>query len=219
MFFSIMPYHRMLNIVPCAIRWDRAFYPFYMYSFASANPKLPLYPSSSPCVPLKPQVCSLWVSFCFIDRCVFIIFDSTYEGQHMVFVSLFLFTHTKAQPPNNTTTHRYSITGGSWALLQNHQIPSDQNTKDLWAEHCCQGRVTVQFQGHTSAVLTWFRQRRCTNIFLYPCGSESNLPFSGTEVSEARVRLPESSTKCKWRKLLFDASQKEGPEGLESSSI
>lgn len=40
-----------------------------------------------------------------------------------------------------------------------------------------QGRVTVQFQGHISAVLTWFRQRRCTSIFLHPCGVSPTFPF------------------------------------------
>ena len=46
-FFSIMVYHRILNIVSCAI-WKDLVYPFYVYQFASANPKLPIHPSPPP---------------------------------------------------------------------------------------------------------------------------------------------------------------------------
>ena len=37
--FSIMVYHRILNIVPCAVQQDLVVYPSYI-QFASANPKL-----------------------------------------------------------------------------------------------------------------------------------------------------------------------------------
>ena len=40
-----MVYHRMLDIIPCAIQWDPVVYSFYMKQFASANPKLPVRPS------------------------------------------------------------------------------------------------------------------------------------------------------------------------------
>ena len=46
-FFSIMVYHRILNIVPCTIV-DLIVHPFYIYQFASANPKLPIHPSPTP---------------------------------------------------------------------------------------------------------------------------------------------------------------------------
>ena len=35
-----MVYHRIVNIVPCAIQKDNVVYPFYIHQFASANPKL-----------------------------------------------------------------------------------------------------------------------------------------------------------------------------------
>ena len=38
-----MVYHRMLNRVLCAMKWDLEFYPFY----TSANPNLPLHPPAS----------------------------------------------------------------------------------------------------------------------------------------------------------------------------
>ena len=40
-FFSIVVYHRILNTVPAK---DFVVYPFYIYQFASANPKLPIQP-------------------------------------------------------------------------------------------------------------------------------------------------------------------------------
>ena len=42
-----MVYHRILNIVPCAIQSDLVVYPFYIYQFSSANPNLTLHPSPS----------------------------------------------------------------------------------------------------------------------------------------------------------------------------
>ena len=46
-FFSIIVYHSILNIVPCAIHLDLVFYPFHIYWFTSANPKHPI-PSPLP---------------------------------------------------------------------------------------------------------------------------------------------------------------------------
>ena len=46
-----MTYHRVLNIVPCAIQQNLAVYPFYIYQFVSANPKLLIQPSPM-CLPL-----------------------------------------------------------------------------------------------------------------------------------------------------------------------
>ena len=46
-FFFIMVYHRMPNIVPCAIQWDPVVYPFCIYQFASASPKLLIHPFST----------------------------------------------------------------------------------------------------------------------------------------------------------------------------
>ena len=48
--FAIMLYHRILNIVLCAIQQDLV-YPFYIQKLTSAKPNLPLHPSlnSLPC--------------------------------------------------------------------------------------------------------------------------------------------------------------------------
>ena len=47
-FFSIMVYHRILNIVPCAIQQDLVVYPFYIYKLTSADSNLPLHSSPNP---------------------------------------------------------------------------------------------------------------------------------------------------------------------------
>ena len=43
-FFSITVYHRILNIVLCAIQEDLVIYPFCILKLTSANPNLPLHP-------------------------------------------------------------------------------------------------------------------------------------------------------------------------------
>ena len=48
-FFSIMGYARILNTVSCVTQEDLVGYPFYIYSFSSADPKLPFH--SSPTSP------------------------------------------------------------------------------------------------------------------------------------------------------------------------
>ena len=53
-FFSITVYHRILNIAPCAIQQDLVVYSsciLWIYIFASANPKLPIHPSSTTPLP------------------------------------------------------------------------------------------------------------------------------------------------------------------------
>ena len=47
-FLSITVYSRIVNIVPCAPHWDLVVYPSYICLSASAIPKLPHLPSSSP---------------------------------------------------------------------------------------------------------------------------------------------------------------------------
>ena len=42
-----MVYHRILNIVSCAIQSDLVVYPFCIYQFSSANPNLTLHPIPS----------------------------------------------------------------------------------------------------------------------------------------------------------------------------
>ena len=56
--FSTMVYHRVFNIVPCAIQEEFVVYPSYIYQSASANPKLPIHPLQPP-PSWQPQVCSL----------------------------------------------------------------------------------------------------------------------------------------------------------------
>ena len=59
MFFSIMIYYRILNIVHCALQSDLVIYTFYIYYFASAKCKFPTHLSpTSPPPPWQPQVCS-----------------------------------------------------------------------------------------------------------------------------------------------------------------
>ena len=43
-----MVYHRILNIVPCAVQWDLVVYPSCIYQFASADPNFPVRPSLHP---------------------------------------------------------------------------------------------------------------------------------------------------------------------------
>ena len=59
-FFSIMIYLRIFNIVPCAVQEDLVVYPSYIYSFASANPTLPLHPSPTP-IPIGNHKSVLYV--------------------------------------------------------------------------------------------------------------------------------------------------------------
>ena len=47
-FFSIIIYYRILDIVPCAQQQDLAVYPFYIEQFVSANPRLLIFPSPTP---------------------------------------------------------------------------------------------------------------------------------------------------------------------------
>ena len=39
-FLSVMVYHRLLNIVPCAIQYDLVVYSSYIYLFVPTNPQL-----------------------------------------------------------------------------------------------------------------------------------------------------------------------------------
>ena len=43
-FFSIMVYYRIMNVVPCVTQQDLVVYPFSIHSFATVNPKLPVLP-------------------------------------------------------------------------------------------------------------------------------------------------------------------------------
>ena len=63
-----MVYHRILNIVPCAIQWDLVVYPFSLY-FASANLILPIHPSTTPLSPLAAtSLFSMSVSLFLLRR-------------------------------------------------------------------------------------------------------------------------------------------------------
>ena len=68
---SIIVYHRILNIFPCAVQWDPVVYPFCIYQFASANPRLAIQTRPS-LLPLgNPQFI---LCFCFIVRFIGLIF-------------------------------------------------------------------------------------------------------------------------------------------------
>ena len=56
-FFSIMVYPRILNIVPCDTQWDHVFYPLYVKELACTHPEPPVHPSPTP-APLATTVCS-----------------------------------------------------------------------------------------------------------------------------------------------------------------
>ena len=74
-FFSILVYHRMLNIVPCAIQQDLVVYSFSVKYLASADPKLPIHPSPAP-LPLgnHRSVFRVWVCFSFVDKFICAVF-------------------------------------------------------------------------------------------------------------------------------------------------
>ena len=80
-FFSIMVYHRVLNIVPCAAQQALIVYPFYIVCICSSQT-----PNPSLSLSWQPQVWSLFlcVCFCFLDRfiCIFYYFFSSYTTQH-----------------------------------------------------------------------------------------------------------------------------------------
>ena len=46
-----MVYPRILNIVPCALQQDLIAYPFSIQQFVSANPNLPLHPTTTLLLP------------------------------------------------------------------------------------------------------------------------------------------------------------------------
>ena len=67
-------YYRILSIVSCAVQWDLV-YPFYIYQFASANPRVPLLPSFIPPSPWQPLVYSLCPLILFLfHRFIGVIF-------------------------------------------------------------------------------------------------------------------------------------------------
>ena len=60
-----MVYHRLLNIVLCAMQQDVVVYAFYTYKLTPANPKLPLLPFSNP-LPLGNHKANLYVCDLFL---------------------------------------------------------------------------------------------------------------------------------------------------------
>ena len=74
-FFSIMVYLRILNIVPCAIQSDLVVHSFYINSFHVLIPNSQSI-ARSPHIPLgnrKSALC-LWVCSCFVGRFICVIF-------------------------------------------------------------------------------------------------------------------------------------------------
>ena len=61
-----MVYHRILNIDLCAIQWDLVVYPFYILKAYICQ--------SQPPPPWQPQVCSLCLWVCFVDKFICVIF-------------------------------------------------------------------------------------------------------------------------------------------------
>ena len=90
MFFSIMIYHRLLNIVPCVTRQD-----FSCLSILNVTVRIyqPQTPSPSLSLPARqPQVCLLRLSLFLFYRQVHLchVLNSTCKGYHTVFVFPFL---------------------------------------------------------------------------------------------------------------------------------
>ena len=84
-----MVYHRILNIVPCAIQYDLIVYPSDLYWFASVNPQSPIFPSPTSFPPWQPQVRSLhlWVCFCFVDMFICVIFQIPHKSDSILFLT------------------------------------------------------------------------------------------------------------------------------------
>ena len=72
-FFSIIVYHRILNMVPCAIQEDFVVYPFYIYQFTSAN-QTANQTLSHPIFLCNHRSLCLWFYFCFIEGFICVIF-------------------------------------------------------------------------------------------------------------------------------------------------
>ena len=70
-FLSMMVYHRILNIVPCATQQNLVVHPALYDSL-----HLLTWNSQSLPPPWQPQACSLclWVEFCFINKFICIIY-------------------------------------------------------------------------------------------------------------------------------------------------
>ena len=84
-----MVYHRILNIVPCAIQYDLIVYPSDLYWFASVNPQSPIFPSPTSFPPWQPQVRSLhlWVCFCFVNMFICVIFQIPHKSDSILFLT------------------------------------------------------------------------------------------------------------------------------------
>ena len=89
MSFSIMVYHKILNIVPCAIQQDLIYTIYLIYtSWHLLIPNSQPFPLSP--LPWQPQVSSLclWVCTYFIDLFICHISVSTYKWYHGICLSL-----------------------------------------------------------------------------------------------------------------------------------
>ena len=62
-FVSIMVYHRVLNIVPCAMQQDLVAYPFHVQQLNSLHLPIPNSHCIPPLLPWQPHICSpcLWL--------------------------------------------------------------------------------------------------------------------------------------------------------------
>ena len=93
MFFSMMVYRRILNIVSRAVQEDLIAHSLYnsLHLLTLNSQSIPPPPS------WQPQFCSLYlcVCFCFIDRFIYVIFEVPHISEyHIVFV-FFWFNETE----------------------------------------------------------------------------------------------------------------------------
>ena len=70
--FPIMVYHRILNVVLCALQKDLVVYPSCIEQFASAKLGLPVQPSLSPSPLASTSLFSKFVSLFMFCRCSFV---------------------------------------------------------------------------------------------------------------------------------------------------
>ena len=74
-FFSVMVYHRILDVVLCVIQQDLVHLSIPYIIAYICHPTLPVHPSPDLSLFTTTSLCSmLWVSFCFIDRFLCVVF-------------------------------------------------------------------------------------------------------------------------------------------------
>ena len=86
--FSIMVYHKIVNIITCAVQQNLVYTIYLVYTglhlLIPNSQSSPLFPTAF----LQVYSLCLWVCFCFIDMFICHISDSTYKWYHDICLSL-----------------------------------------------------------------------------------------------------------------------------------